>query len=725
MKKSVQLIAACMLLASCSTTPTETPPRYTDYVDPFIGTGGHGHVFLGANVPFGFVQLGPSQPTQGWDWTSGYHYSDSVIAGFSHTHLSGTGIGDLGDITFMPHVEADYALSPFSHDRETARPGYYKVHLDRGDIDVELTATPRAGLHRYTFPAGADTVYVTADTKFGIGWDKAVETAVKVVNDSTIEGYRLSTGWAKDHRVYFTTVFSTPIVGETLTDDGILRIAFAPEGDVVEARTGLSAVSAANAARNLEAETAGKDFDTVTAQADEAWNTQLAKIKVETDNETDLRKFYTAMYHFMTAPVLFSDINGDYLGSDGQTHSTSGEFDNHSIFSLWDTYRAAHPLATLILPEKQKDYARTFINIYRQQGKLPVWHLHGNETDCMIGNPGVIVLADLTLKGFVDDPEEAYEAMKASMLLDERSLGDLNKYGYVPYDGEQPDETVAKGLEYAIAFDAVARVARKLGKTDDAEKFGKLGASYKEYFDPSLRFMRGKSKKGEFRVEDYNPFFATHRADDYCEGNGWQYVWLAPQDPHGLIELFGSEEAFVAKLDSLFTVEGSLGDDASPDISGLIGQYAHGNEPGHHTIYLYNYAGQPAKSAKLLRRVMDHMYHAEPDGLCGNEDVGQMSAWYILSSLGLYQVEPAGGKFVFGTPLFRSATIDTGNGRTLTVKAPEVSEENIYVESVLLDGEPYDKGYIDFDRLRQGGVLEFVMTPNESSTFATSHEARP
>jgi predicted alpha-1,2-mannosidase len=434
----------------------------------------------------------------------------------------------------------------------------------------------------------------------------------------------------------------------------------------------------------------------VAADADSSWNSQLAKVKLSGGSDADRRKFYTALYHTMFAPALFSDC---------------GRPDEYTIFSLWDTYRAAHPLSTLIHPQLQPAYARTFINIFNKQGKLPVWHLHGNETDCMIGNPGVIVLADLLLKGYVADTLAAYEAMKASCMLDERSLAALKQYGYIPYDSPGGDESVAKGLEYAVADDAVARVAERLGMTDDARYFGERGQAYKRYFDSTTGFMRGRDIKGDFRPEPFDPFSASHRANDYCEGNGWQYIWMVPQDPNGLIELFGSTENFVTKLDSLFVVEGSLGESASPDISGLIGQYAHGNEPGHHTVYLYNYAGQSEKAAPLLRRIMNEMYTTEPDGLCGNEDVGQMSAWFVLSAMGIYQVEPAGGAFVFGSPLFDSASIEVGDGRTFEIRANGNSPENIYIQSARLNGKPYDKDYIDFETIRRGGVLEFEMGP--------------
>lgn len=722
--KMASPLCAAALLACSHSTSDKAGFNATQFVNPFAGTGDHGHVFLGANVPFGMVQLGPSQFVKGWDWCSGYHWSDSALVGFSHTHLSGTGIGDLGDITFFPFTGKNDSVSAFSRDNEVCRPGYYNVLLDDSGVEVELTATTRTGFHKYSFPESADTAFVKVDLKYGIGWDRAVETSLNIENDSTISGYRFSRGWAPSHKVFFSAVFSSPIVSHE-GDSVKATLAFTPGGKPLLAKVGISPVSVANARENLTAENNGWDFNAVAEGADLAWNNQLSKVKVDARNETDLRKFYTALYHTMFAPAVYNDVNGDYRAADGTVANTGGKFTDYTIFSLWDTYRAAHPLATIIHPELQNDYAETFIDIYRRQGKLPVWHLHGNETNCMVGNPGVIVLGDLVMKGLVSDNEAAYEAMKASMMLDERSLTPLREYGYIPYDSPDGNENVAKGMEYAIAAKAVADVATKLGKTEDAVYFSKLGESYREYFDPVTKFMRGKSIDGKFREGNFDPFSATHRADDYCEGNAWQYIWLVPQNPRGLMSLFGSEDAFVAKLDSLFTVEGVMGDDASPDISGLIGQYAHGNEPSHHTVYLYNYAGVPAKAAPLLRRVMNELYNDDPAGICGNEDVGQMSAWFVLSSMGLYQVEPSSGKFVFGTPLFNSAKVSLGDGKELEIIAHNNSDENIYIQNVTFNGSPYDKSYIDYSDLKKGGKLEFNMGPKPSADFGTAPESRP
>lgn len=427
------------------------------------------------------------------------------------------------------------------------------------------------------------------------------------------------------------------------------------------------------------------------------------------------------MYHSMTAPSVFSDVNGQYRGADGKVHD--GNFTNYTTLSLWDTYRAAHPLMTMIHTDMLPDMASTFINIYRQQGQLPVWHLMGNETNCMVGNPGIPVLADMVLKGYVKDKEGAYEALKQSALREDRGLGLLKKYGYLPYDKEKTKETVAKGLEYALADACVAKVARMLGKKQDAKYFEKRAKSYSTYFDKETGFMRGIGSDGKFRTP-FDPFSAEHRDDDYTEGNAWQYTWLVPHDVHGLVKLFGNEQKFVTKLDSLFIVTGNMGDNASPDISGLIGQYAHGNEPSHHVLYMYNYVGQPWKGARLLRQTMDEMYKDDFDGLSGNEDVGQMSAWYILSSLGLYQVEPAGGKYIIGSPIFDKASLNVGKGKTFSIICRDNSKENMYIQHAKLNGKPYTKSYIMYSDIMKGGTLELQMG-SQPSKWGTRPADRP
>ena len=720
-KIAVLLLIPCgMIGGSVYASNNQASTNLTQYIDQRIGTGGHGHVFLGANVPFGYVQLGPSEHTRGWDWCSGYHDSDSVLIGFGHQHMSGTGIGELGDVAFLPVLEASQKEVVFSHANENVRPGYYAVKLQQPNVWVELTATKRAGFHRYTFGADIKQAKLILDLFQGIGWDSPTDYAVDETTATSIAGHRFSTGWAKNQKNFFVAEFSQPVTVEPL-DSGRWMIRISDVTQPILIKVGLSAVSIANAKQNLKAEIPDWDFRKVVDAADEAWNKALAKVKIETSDPATRRIFYTSMYHSMIAPSVFSDVNGEYRGADGKVYK--GDFNNYTTFSLWDTYRAAHPLMTIIHKDMLTDIANTLVNIYRQQGKLPVWHLMGNETDCMVGNPGIPVLADLVLKGYVKDKEAAFEAMKKSAMLDERGLGLLKQYGYLPYDKDPEMETVAKGLEYALADDCVAKVARLLGKKADAKYFGERAKSYRHYFDKQTGFMRGLSSDGKFRTP-FNPFSTVHRQDDYTEGNAWQYTWLVPHDVHGLVKLFGSEANFTTKLDSLFIVNGTLGDNASPDISGLIGQYAHGNEPSHHVLYMYNYVGQPWKAARLIRQTMSEMYKDELDGLSGNEDVGQMSAWYILSAMGLYQVEPAGGKYIIGSPIVDKATMNVGDGKTFTILCPDNSKENIYVQSAKLNGKPYTKSYIMYDDIMRGGTLELQMG-NKPSKWGTKVSDRP
>lgn len=714
------LIACGMIGGSVYASNNQASTNLTQYINQRIGTGGHGHVFLGANVPFGYVQLGPSEHTRGWDWCSGYHDSDSVLIGFGHQHMSGTGIGELGDVAFLPVLEASQKEVVFSHANENVRPGYYAVKLQQPNVWVELTATKRAGFHRYTFGADTKQAKLILDLFQGIGWDSPTDYAVDETTATSIAGHRFSTGWAKNQKNFFVAEFSQPVTVEPL-DSGRWMIRISDVTQPILIKVGLSAVSIANAKQNLKEEIPDWDFRKVVDAADEAWNEALAKVKIETSDAVARRIFYTSMYHSMIAPSVFSDVNGEYRGADGKVYK--GDFNNYTTFSLWDTYRAAHPLMTIIHKDMLTDIANTLVNIYRQQGKLPVWHLMGNETDCMVGNPGIPVLADLVLKGYVKDKEAAFEAMKKSAMLDERGLGLLKQYGYLPYDKDPEMETVAKGLEYALADDCVAKVARLLGKKADAKYFGERAKSYRHYFDKQTGFMRGLSSDGKFRTP-FNPFSTVHRQDDYTEGNAWQYTWLVPHDVHGLVKLFGSEANFTTKLDSLFIVNGTLGDNASPDISGLIGQYAHGNEPSHHVLYMYNYVGQPWKAARLIRQTMSEMYNDELDGLSGNEDVGQMSAWYILSAMGLYQVEPAGGKYIIGSPIVDKATMNVGDGKTFTILCPDNSKENIYVQSAKLNGKPYTKSYIMYDDIMRGGTLELQMG-NKPSKWGTKVSDRP
>ena len=709
-------LIAALGLASCAQPAADD--NLTRYVDPRIGTGGHGHVFVGANVPFGLVQLGPTSIPQEWDWTSGYHESDSTVIGFSHTHLSGTGIGDLFDVTVMPVVgevtcargtEEDPASGLWSYadrTKEVVRPGYYSVPLVRYGITAEMTATSRVGFHRYTFPA-ADDAAVIFDLENGGCWDKATETHIEPSGDSRLVGWRYSTGWAKDQRVWFVAEFSRPFASFEQVGEHYARVNFATaEGEQLMLKVALSPVSIEGAEANLAAELPGWDFDATAAAADAAWNAQLAKVKVTTQDEVARRIFYTGLYHTMVAPSEFCDVNGDYRGADGAVHRNPGHT-TYTTFSLWDTYRAAMPLMTILHPDRMPDIVNTMLAIADEQGRLPVWHLWGNETDCMVGNPGIPVVADAIVKGIEGfDRERAFEAIRRTAMNPDRGNGLRMKYGYIPCD--LFNEAVAYDMEYALADGAAARAAEALGRGEDARYFTERSHSYRNYFDPSTGFMRGRDSRRGWRTP-FNPFASTHRADDYCEGNAWQYTWLAPHDVAGLESCFGSRARMLGKLDSLFTVSSVIeGAETSPDISGLIGQYAHGNEPSHHILYLYTMLGQPWKTAEKVREVLTTLYHDQPDGLSGNEDVGQMSAWYILSSLGMYEVEPAGGRYWFGSPLFDRAEIAVPGG-TFTIVAENNSSENKYIRRVWLNGRPYTKPWIGHAEVMAGGELRFEM----------------
>ena len=724
--RHLAILFTAAVLLGCSATET-----YTQYVDPKIGSGGHGHVFVGANVPFGMVQLGPTSIPQDWDWCSGYHDSDSTVIGFSHTHLSGTGIGDLFDITVMPVTRADltYARgkendpesglwSYADRTKEIARPGYYSVPLTRYGITAELTATNRVGVHRYTFPA-SEQAGIVIDLMNGGCWDRPTDTFIEPCADNAVRGYRFSRGWADDQKVYFYAEFSRPY-----KDLNIHSIDYKPyyakadfetrEGEQIMMKVALSPVSMENAYENMQTELPGWDFDGTVEEAEDAWDKELGRIRIETKDENARKIFYTALYHSMIAPSTFCDIDGSYRGADGEAYEDAGH-QVYTTFSLWDTYRGAMPLYSIFQSERYKDFINTMLDIYRKQGKLPVWHLHGCETNCMVGNPGIPPVADAIVKGFDGiDYELAFEAMKASALRPDRGQQYRMEYGYIPCD--LMNESVAYDLEYALADGALANAAKVLGKEDEYQYFLNRAKSYQRLYDPQLRFIRGKDSKGDFRQE-YSPFYSSHRADDYCEGNGWQYTWLVPHDFEGLVDRFGGKDAFIEKLDSLFIVPSVIeGEEVSPDISGLIGQYAHGNEPSHHILYFYTMAGQPWKTADKVREVLSTLYSSRPDGLSGNEDVGQMSAWYILSSLGFYQVEPGTDRYWLGSPLFDKASVKVGvdgKGRDIifNVIAQNNSDRNRYIQSVTLNGKPYAKAYIEHKDITAGSTLVLDMGP--------------
>ena len=729
MRNIILVTAVLAAIAISCSTPGERD--VTCFVDPFIGTASHGHVFPGATTPFGMVQLSPDNGTSGWDWCSGYNYSDSVIAGFSHTHLSGTGIGDLCDILFLPSmVEFSLALpdstsslaklnrSYFSHDAEQARPGYYAVALANG-VDVELTAAPRCGIQRYT--AAADGVMgVLVDLGFAINWDRPTDCSL-AWDGNSLSGRRISSGWAEKQYLYFNSLFSVRPASIIMIKSGKKAEGSSVEGtniacvlgfnlrkgDELIVKTGISAVDEAGAANNLAEEMPDWDFNAAAARASKAWQDKLSVIKAASADTSVLNIFYTALYHSMIAPNLFMDADNRYRGTDHGIH-TAVSFVNYSVFSLWDTYRAAHPLFTITVPDMVPDFINTMLSIRKEQGKLPVWSLVGNETNCMIGYHSVPVIADAIHKHFRGfDYDTALSASLHSAGLDFRGLGLYRKYGYIPSDLE--NESVSKTLEYAIDDWCISQMAADMGKDDIAVDFLKRSKNYRNLFDTSIFFVRGRMSDGSWRP-GFDPLYSHHTNSDFTEGNGWQYTWLVPHDVEGLISLFGSREFFIQRLDSLFRVKEAVkGENASADISGLIGQYAHGNEPSHHIAYLFSMAGAPEKTETMVRRIMSEMYTAEKDGLCGNEDCGQMSAWYVFSAMGFYPVNPADGRFILGSPSLDRAEINLPGGKTFKIIAENNSPDKVNVSGVLLNGQKLDRNYIIYSEIMAGGELRFTM----------------
>ena len=718
MKRIVSVL--CCAVVAMTFAACAEQEDFTKWVDQRIGTGGHGHVFMGANVPFGLVQVGPTSIPQDWDWCSGYHESDATVIGFSHTHLSGTGIGDLFDVTVMPvvgevknyargnHRSQESGLWSYAdRSQEVYAPGYYSVPLERYGVVAEMTATSRVGLHRYTFPAAEDAAIVF-DLQNGGCWDRMTEANITQESKTVISGWRFSRGWANNQKVYFVAEFSKPFESlEVLPESRYARANFSTkEGEQLMLKVALSPVSVEGAKANMAAELKGWNFEATRKAAKKKWNEELAKVKVTGGDDAQKRVFYTALYHAMIAPSEFCDVNGDYRGADGETRPNPGH-KTYTTYSLWDTYRAAMPLLTIIQQERMSDMVNTMLNICDEQGRLPVWHLWGCETDCMVGNPGVISVADAIVKDIEGiDMQRAFEAVKRTSMHPGRGNGERMEFGYIPVD--KMTEAVAKDMEFAIADGAAANAARKLGKKADLKYFEARSHSYRNYFDSSTGFIRGLDSKREWRTP-FDPYFSAHGNGDYCEGNAWQYTWLVPQDVKGLVGCFGSKEKTVEKLDSLFAVSSNItGENASPDISGLIGQYAHGNEPSHHVTYLYTMLGQPWKTADRVREVMAMLYHDREDGLSGNEDVGQMSAWYIMSAMGLYEVEPAGGRYWFGSPLFDEVELVIPAGK-FKISAENNSAENRYIQRVWLNGEEYRKPYLDHSVVMQGGELRFEM----------------
>ena len=734
---------------------SDNPKEPFDYVNTFIGTGGHGHTFPGATTPNGMVQLSPDTRLLGWDACGGYHYSDSSILGFSHTHLSGTGIGDLGDVLFMPFVgeakikagspadpDAGYR-SRFSHENEHAEPGYYQVYLSDYDVNAELTASPRAGFHRYTFPEG-EQPSVLIDLASTIHGHSNPVTEFRVINDREIEGYKRTRGWARNHHVYFHAKFNRPFEC-TLYENGEVKkgnwtvtngntqavLRFKESGDQeVLAKVGISAVDYAGARRNLQAEIPQWDFDRVRSESRATWKEKLSQVEVKGGTQDDKTIFYTALYHTSLTPYIFTDVDGRYRGHDQKIHRTETT-PIYTVFSLWDTFRAYHPLMTILNPDLDNSFIRSLLTIYDQGGMLPKWELAANYTGTMIGYHAVPVIVDAYMKGIRDyDVEKAYEAILKSahyqkdgfLYPNEQVKNKLNNkaklyndsLGYIPSD--LANESVSKALEYAYNDWTIAQMARELGKEEDAAKFKERSKNYKEYFDKETGFMRGKNSDGSWR-EPFDPRFSRHRKDDYTEGNAWQWTWFVPHDVDGLADLMGGEQAFLNKLDQLFSTESEIkGEHASADISGLIGQYAHGNEPSHHTTHMYNYAGQPWKTQELVDEILSTLYFNNPNGLSGNEDCGQMSAWYVLNAMGFYSFCPGDPTYSIGSPVFEEVKIHLDNNKTFTVKAENNSPKNMYIVSASFNGEPLEEPFFTHEQLMQGGVLELEMDnkPNKS-----------
>lgn len=748
-KLCMLLLATGIGLFSCA--EKELPKEYTDSVNVFIGTGGHGHTFPGATLPHGMVQLSPDTRLLGWDACSGYYYDDTSIMGFSHTHLSGTGIGDYGDILFMPVVGekpliAGTAEKPdegyrsrFSHEQESARPGYYQVLLQDDSINVELTATLRAGLHRYTYPKVSDARLIV-DMEPTIHGHQHPVTQIRVVNDSTIAGMKYTVGWAKRHYVYFYAVFSSPFdyklySGTEYQSDStsvtvntakaVIRFKNLPVDGRVLAKVGISSVDEEGARLNVEAEIPNWNFEDVMKEANTAWNEALGKIDIETSDNDSRTVFYTSLYHAFIQPSLASDVDGRYRTM-GHEIKQDASYTNYTVFSLWDTFRAAHPLYTIVTPEQNQAFIRSLLRKYDEGGILPKWELASNETGTMIGYHAVSVIADAMMKKQCDfDVKKAleacirssvYDTMGVTPMMDRQILnGKLmpvsikykNELGYIPCD--KVGGSVSQGLEFAYNDWLIAQMVKEHNRKDLYDKYMELSRNYRNYFDPETKLMRGRLSDGSW-ITPFDPA-SVQRPSNYVEGNAWQWAWFVPQDVEGLMELVGGQKSFEAHLDTLFTTSSELTGDpnAAADVTGMIGQYAHGNEPSHHIPYLYNYAGAPRKTQALVDHILRTLYHNDPNGLSGNEDVGQMSAWYALSAMGFYSFCPGRPVYEIGRPMFDKVTIHLSNGKDFIIQAKNNSVENKYIRSMKLNGEKLAEPRFSHFDLMKGGELIFEM----------------
>jgi predicted alpha-1,2-mannosidase len=736
------LLATMLFLSSCDDVHEI---RFTDLVNPFVGTAAHGHTFPGAVVPFGMIQVSPATRLEGWDGCSGYHYSDDTLYGFVHTALSGTGVSDYGDVLVMPFTgspcldngtlpdhSCSYA-SPFSKESETSRPGYYTVFLDKPQVQAELTATCRAGMHRYTWEqAGSGGFIIDLEHR-----DPVISTSLNVIDQQTITGHRVSYEWANEQHLYFAMKVSKPFnqhnIGYTSARD--ITLPWHNEGDstglkgwfsfdietgeALVIRIAISAVDIEGALRNLEAESPTFDFDGMKQAADDIWNKELGKIEVKGGREQDRRTFYTALYHTMIAPNMWSDVDGRYRGMDKQVHQGDTASPQYTIFSLWDTYRTLHPLLSIIDQKRTNDFINTFLRQYQQGGRLPVWELAACETDCMIGYHSVSVIADAFMKGIRDyDTELALEAMLHSANTDLFGLDAYREHGYIPADMES--ESVSKTLEYAYDDWCIAMMAHAMGRDSIYREFIMRAQFYKNIYDPETRFFRPKVNSAF--VEPFDPREVNFHL---TEANTWQYNFYVPHDVSGHIALMGGEEQYGAMLDEMFTTDSEMSGRVQSDITGLIGQYAQGNEPSHHMAYLYAFIGQQHKTAALVRRIMLELYSDQPDGRCGNEDCGQMSAWYVMSALGFYPVAPGSNMYVIGSPLFDEVRIHLENGKEFLIRARNNRHDAPYIRKATFNDEPFNRAFITHEEIMEGGALRFLMSKRPDHDFASAPKARP
>lgn len=716
-------ILFCLLVALSSCKQDIKPAKkihsLTSTVNPFIGTGGHGHTYPGVTLPFGMVQLSPDTRLDGWDGCSGYHYTDNFIYGFSHTHLSGTGVSDYGDILLMPTNKVNFNngangkegyRAHFSHSNEIAEPGYYKVLLDTTDIEVELTASKRSGIHKYTFPENSDQVIII-DLEHR---DEVLDSKLNIVNENRINGYRHSKAWATNQKLFFFIEFSRPFKKvsylNNLSEGKHVKAAFSFDnqmGKHIEVRIGISAVDTLGAESNLLQEVAKTSFEETKAMAQVSWEKQLEKIVIETPNKDYKTIFYTSLYHTMVAPNLYQDVDGRYRGMDLNIHQTN-DFDYYTVFSLWDTYRATHPLYTLIEQERTNDFINTFLAKYDEGGIMPIWDLSANYTGCMIGYHAVPVIADAYIKGIQGyDEQKAFSAMSHSAFENHLGLKSYKEFGFIPV--EEESESVSKTLEYAYDDWTIAQMAKAIGNTKDYNYFLQRAQFYKNVFDPETQFMRGR-----FRNSWFSPFDPYEVNFNYTEANSWQYSYYVPQDISGLIQLYGGKKKLEQSLDKLFLAKTETSGRNQADITGLIGQYAHGNEPSHHMAYLYNFVNKPHKTQEKVHQILTELYRNTPDGISGNEDCGQMSAWYVFSALGFYPVTPGSNQYIIGKPLFPKATIYLESGKQFTISAPNVSDTNQYVANIELNGKQLDRTFLYHEEIMKGGSLEFTMSANPS-----------